>query len=712
MPRELRPRKSRPDYTGLAGRDTDDGANVAGPSSSAAWVAAEDTDSSFTPQRASSKKDDIESSSDVDSDSDMEVDEDVAKTRTAAKLALRSNAASSVVAPLKKRPMEPVGRSPSKPQHGTTISTPALQLPATRSAKTYSLPSTHHRHRAIPIFHRFEEVERLEHPPALFEEPKITFTNSMTTNHPLTDRIGKAWGYNVGPGPVWELLEDRSCYKESTHPKADSRMESSRRPRVYENIKVREGWEVLDYHDALVYLPTGVVTNDEGCSQPPPAVACYMGPYGEQSRVLFNMFDSHCTYGSERDSGEVQCEMILCVENGPAQDIKWCPLPAHDRWADDRPLGRLRKLGILAGTFEDGSLSIYIVPDPTDLSSVQRDTSSPVFVKAPEPALRIELEGTSCWSLDWANSEVLAVGCTNGYIGVYNIGDALRKGIGPSEDHIPPTHFICVHQSAIRAVTWIRVPPTKANGVLAMDEDPTVIASGGYDGVECLTDVREPYGHVVNRTRDVINTTSYSVFAAGAVMIDHDSTVKVYSVSPSMLGRGHTLMEPDGPVWSVSASDYHPQLAVGSADGSCSTTNLLKSTRRGGLVPFFVHKIYQMDFSRKTGEFRMLEWFLPHVTQERGPGAKSKTETGEDDTTGTGHNTGVWPPEIGIHRVAWNTGNGLACAQLLASATGSGLCRVDWLQGRWFRERVPYVSVPKMRREVEGDDDSADDGLE
>lgn len=84
-------------------------------------------------------------------------------------------------------------------------------------------------------------------------------------------------------------------------------------------------------------------------------------------------------------------------------------------------------------------------------------------------------------------------------------------------------------------------------------------------------------------------------------MIDHDNTVKAYSVSPSTLGRGHVFMEPDGPVWvsttkvmslhllnemlqSVSASDYHPQLAVGSADGSCLTTNTLKSTRRGLVV--------------------------------------------------------------------------------------------------------------------------------
>lgn len=34
----------------------------------------------------------------------------------------------------------------------------------------------------------------------------------------------------------------------------------------------------------------------------------------------------------------------------------------------------------------------------------------------------------------------------------------------------------------------------------------------------------------------------------------------------------------------VNASDYHPQLAVGSADGACYTTNGLRATRRGGYV--------------------------------------------------------------------------------------------------------------------------------
>jgi transcription factor C subunit 6 len=86
---------------------------------------------------------------------------------------------------------------------------------------------------------------------------------------------------------------------------------------------------------------------------------------------------------------------------------------------------------------------------------------------------------------------------------VYNIAGALEMtstSIG-TITNILPTHYLTVHQSAIRAIAWIRAPPASSTGVPRTDQDPTVIASGGYDGVECLTDVREGSGCVTNRTR-------------------------------------------------------------------------------------------------------------------------------------------------------------------------------------------------------------------
>ncbi len=63
-----------------------------------------------------------------------------------------------------------------------------------------------------------------------------------------------------------------------------------------------------------------------------------------------------------------------------------------------------------------------------------------------------------------------------------------------------PTHYIPVHQSAIRAISWVRVPTISGSGEQTTD-NPTVIATGGYDGMECVTDVREGMGNALNRTR-------------------------------------------------------------------------------------------------------------------------------------------------------------------------------------------------------------------
>ncbi|EIW84695.1 WD40 repeat-like protein [Coniophora puteana RWD-64-598 SS2] len=390
---------------------------------------------------------------------------------------------------------------------------------------------------------------------------------------------------------------------------------------------------------------------------------------------------------TSHSAAEMRCELILCIDGGPAHDLRWCPLPAHDCFSEDGEQSQERvgprKLGILAACLGDGSLSIWAVPFPDDVVTPEHDRSKPVFLKLGEPRMRIEMPETACWSLDWANSEMLAVGCTNGCIAIYDVGNAFKHGHGPD---ILPTHYLPTHQSAVRALSWVRVSPSSSSGE---DEgepnDPTVLASGGYDGTEVLTDIREVKGYVVNRTRDVITSSTFSPFASGPIMIDHDNTVKAYALAPSMLGRGHVLVEPAGPVWTVNASDYHPQLAVGSADGSCVTTNILRSTRRGGLVPHFNHKIYQLDYSRSSGEYRMLENFLPKES---------------DETTNI--STGAWSPSISVTRVAWHSGAGLAGACLLASSTASGLCRVDWLVGRWHRDRVPYVDVPRMRGEVEG----------
>ncbi len=59
--------------------------------------------------------------------------------------------------------------------------------------------------------------------------------------------------------------------------------------------------------------------------------------------------------------------------------------------------------------------------------------------------------------------------------------------------------------------------------------------------------------------------------------------------------------------------------------------------------------------------------------------------------------SGVWPVEVGVHRVAWHSGGGLHSAPLLASGTASGLCRIEWMRGRGQDGMNLYSMIQHLR---------------
>jgi transcription factor C subunit 6 len=112
----------------------------------------------------------------------------------------------------------------------------------------------------------------------------------------------------------------------------------------------------------------------------------------------------------------------------------------------------------------------------------------------------------------------------------------------------------------------------------------------------------------------------------------------------------------------------------------------------------------------------MLDHLLPRESgSSEGPSytesaAKAKA-TGSDGIKerfekGAPEPSALWPTNIGVNAVAWNSGCGLACAPWLASGTACGLVRVDYVEGSWMRNVLPYGSVEAIRREV------VDDGIE
>jgi len=91
----------------------------------------------------------------------------------------------------------------------------------------------------------------------------------------------------------------------------------------------------------------------------------------------------------------------------------------------------------------------------------------PFLVKI-TPRLRLQLEDTMCWCMDWANSDLIIVGCTNGSVAIYHVQQALEN---PSNQPLRPSHYIPLHQSAIRSVSWAKVPPMAPSGEWQDDRD-------------------------------------------------------------------------------------------------------------------------------------------------------------------------------------------------------------------------------------------------
>ncbi|KAI0086148.1 hypothetical protein BDY19DRAFT_996057 [Irpex rosettiformis] len=736
MPRELRKRASRPNYAALLNTADDENADEV----PARPVVVQDPDSGsdFAPeepdQGGQENGDDSLPLSDASADEDMleNISGSDRESFIASKKTKKKNAA--------------------KKSAAQTIRTPRHSL---------SVPSIHHRHRAIPLYNKDGMVERLVKKPTLFTSSELAFTNSWGSSRTVLSRVGKAWGHNVGPGPLWELLEDRGWYGEGN----EGATESERRPRVYTELRIHPQYGVINAETAKQFLfRSQPIDQDQ--------LKCSFGPFGSQQQARLSRFSriamenyisqssahvfnagapvwgldwcpihpddrtgkqylavaplpssnyspqvgmkiarpnaasiqiwslnppTDINYGNQdishgKQSGSMNCEMVLCVAVGPAHEIKWCPLPSNEPFKDPHSHSSSpRRFGLLAGAFEDGSVSIYSVPYPSDVASYSANTDEPIYVKMTEPLVRFELEETSAWSIDWGNSEVIAVGCSNGYIAVFDVAEALKNG--EASEALLPTFYASTHQSAVRSVSWVRCPSLTGAGDIS-SKDPHVIISASYDGLVAATDIRAPCGNVIYRTRDVLNAMCYSTYAGGPLSIDQGQ-VKAISFAPVMLNKGHIVTEPDGPVWHIGASDYHSQIAVGVADGTCQTTNSLRNMRKGGTVPHISHIIYQLDYNRETREFRMLERFFPKEV-EKGGGTRFRAAT---------KGVAAWSPEVGVTRVCWNNGNGLANASLLASATASGLCRVDWLTGRWAKSRVPYDGIEGIRAEVEADEE-------
>lgn len=217
MPRQLRSRRSRPNYVALHTGEAVE-AYVPDPEElqSGSEFAANGSDANGEPDAQNE---------DVEPDAEGSEDEADGGGGPSSKATPKVKKAKPKSQGPSTRPWKSVPAGPSKPSKSGP-------------------PATHYRHRLPPLFRRDARVERLLDPPTLFQPSKTVLTNSFTSSTRTTKRLELSWSRNVGSGPVHELLEDRAWFKEAL-PDALVVSEGGRRPVVYDTVKLDGKYQVI-----------------------------------------------------------------------------------------------------------------------------------------------------------------------------------------------------------------------------------------------------------------------------------------------------------------------------------------------------------------------------------------------------------------------------------------------------------------------------------
>ncbi|MCO5565554.1 hypothetical protein L7F22_019228 [Adiantum nelumboides] len=362
---------------------------------------------------------------------------------------------------------------------------------------------------------------------------------------------------------------------------------------------------------------------------------------------------------------QTKLEMKLCFDAGRMSVIRWVPI-------SDSLIEQNTSIGLLSVTMQDGNVGIYSVPRPHTLSN--EDEQSVPFIKL-EPLLLFRYSEGSPLCLEWQNSELVAVGYSDGHVAVWNLRKALQLQKESIDDKmeaiILPDMCIRPSRSPIADLTWGK-----------KGENELFISA--YDGTVYHTTLsNSDFCQQLIRSRD---TFSAITFESCTNLALHerlkDCCVQTIEFPQKTRPSSRIVYTHYGRVRSMHTSPHHPFLASGGSDGTVRIGNvpalMLQNSRRwagGG-----THTIYRLDFPDRgsNGPIRFIEPLATFDTSRFPPEGLFTSTTKASKFSSFASKQGftlAWHPAVNVTCVRWNMNSG--CETWLASGMAVGLVRVD-----------------------------------
>lgn len=358
-------------------------------------------------------------------------------------------------------------------------------------------------------------------------------------------------------------------------------------------------------------------------------------------------------------------EMKLCFDAGRMSVVRWVPI------SDDMP-GTKTSIGLLSVAMQDGDVGIYSVPHPRTMS-VEEEESIP-FIKL-EPLLAFRFSEGIPLCMEWQDSQLLAVGYSDGHVVVWN----LRKALEDQKESIKnktkaifvPDMCIRASRSPIADLTWGK-----------KGENELYIC--GYDGsVIHTTLANSDFRQQLIRSRGASSAITFES-TTNLALFERLQDCCIQTVEfPQKSKPSSRLVYPHyGRVRCLHTSPHHPFLASGGADGTVRIGNvpvlMLQSARRwasGG-----THTVYRLDFPDRgsNGPVRFIEPLATFENARFPPDGLFTTSTKSTKFSSFASKQGLtmaWHPAVNVTCVRWNLNGG--CETWLASGMAVGLVRID-----------------------------------
>lgn len=254
-----------------------------------------------------------------------------------------------------------------------------------------------------------------------------------------------------------------------------------------------------------------------------------------------------------------ELSITICFDFGPIKAFGWCPIPIDLHLRKATPD---LSIGLLATLHDDGFLRIIDVKEETGIR-----TSARKSIRILQSAFLARPPGTVHTCFAWISSTLLAAGCANGFVAIYDVETHISKA--QAKSHAAPMIYEAFHESHILSLS--ACAPSR----------PHLLVSTSMDGHWRLTDLRDPTSDHVYTRRERFPPAASTWHEQTQSILSSDELCNIRLAYARTAENVQYLINVDAPIRSIAVSPVHPSTIVGCADGAAYVVNPIRILLKG-----------------------------------------------------------------------------------------------------------------------------------